>query len=205
MNIKKSRLAATLTVMLVVCMMVTMFVIPVSAATIEAKYYAVNCDYSSVASALFRSEKADLHGYASYDDLVASLGLSNGSTTLLVSLDGNTVFLIEWFYNSLIAKYNDVYSDTPISNSLLSVYFNENGTSSYYAVNAPGIVEPCDEIDGTLYFNTSGKVVDSLGTSSLSGVLDQIVDLLPVIIVVMVGFIALRKGISFIQNTLHSA
>ena len=39
----------------------------------------------------------------------------------------------------------------------------------------------------------------------LQGVLDEIVGLLPVCIPVMVGFIALRKGISFVQGILHSA
>lgn len=39
----------------------------------------------------------------------------------------------------------------------------------------------------------------------LSGVLDEIVGLLPVCIPVMISFIALRKGISFIQSVLHGA
>lgn len=39
----------------------------------------------------------------------------------------------------------------------------------------------------------------------LGGVLDEVVALLPVCIPVMIGFIALRKGISFIQTILHSA
>lgn len=39
----------------------------------------------------------------------------------------------------------------------------------------------------------------------LSGVLDEVVALLPVCIPVMIGFIALRKGIGFIQSILHSA
>lgn len=39
----------------------------------------------------------------------------------------------------------------------------------------------------------------------LAGVLDEIVALLPVCIPVMIGFIALRKGISFVQGILHSA
>lgn len=41
--------------------------------------------------------------------------------------------------------------------------------------------------------------------SSLSGVLDEIVGLLPVVIPVMIGFIALRKGISFLISTLRAA
>lgn len=39
----------------------------------------------------------------------------------------------------------------------------------------------------------------------LSGVLDEVVALLPVCIPVMIGFIALRKGISFVQSILHAA
>lgn len=39
----------------------------------------------------------------------------------------------------------------------------------------------------------------------LSGVLDEIIGLLPVVIPVMIGFIALRKGIGFIRSVLHSA
>ena len=39
----------------------------------------------------------------------------------------------------------------------------------------------------------------------LNGVLEEIIGLLPVVIPVMVGFIALRKGIAFIQSVLHSA
>lgn len=39
----------------------------------------------------------------------------------------------------------------------------------------------------------------------LSGVLDEIVGLLPVVIPVMITFIALRKGIAFVQHILHAA
>lgn len=39
----------------------------------------------------------------------------------------------------------------------------------------------------------------------IGGVLDEIVALLPVVVPVMIGFIGLRKGISFLQGVLHSA
>ena len=39
----------------------------------------------------------------------------------------------------------------------------------------------------------------------MTGVLEEITGLLPVVIPVMVGFIALRKGIAFLQGVLHSA
>lgn len=49
-------------------------------------------------------------------------------------------------------------------------------------------------------------VLSSVVTSSmLSGVLTEITSLLPVCIPVMVSFIAIRKGISFVRDILHSA
>ena len=42
-------------------------------------------------------------------------------------------------------------------------------------------------------------------TQMMSGVLDEILGLLPVVIPVMIGFIGLRKGLSFLQSVLHSA
>ena len=39
----------------------------------------------------------------------------------------------------------------------------------------------------------------------LKGVLNEIIGLLPVVIPTIIGFIAIRKGISFVQHILHSA
>lgn len=39
----------------------------------------------------------------------------------------------------------------------------------------------------------------------LGGVMDEIIGLLPVVLPVMIGFIALRKGIGFVTGMLHSA
>ena len=39
----------------------------------------------------------------------------------------------------------------------------------------------------------------------LGGVLNEITGLLPVVIPTMIGFIAIRKGIAFVQSILHSA
>lgn len=49
-------------------------------------------------------------------------------------------------------------------------------------------------------------MLDTVVTAEmLSGVLDEIVGLLPVVIPVTIGFISLRKGIAFVQSILHSA
>ncbi len=52
---------------------------------------------------------------------------------------------------------------------------------------------------------SSGGLSSVVTKDLMSGVFDEIIALLPVCIPVMVSFIALRKGISFIQSILHSA
>ena len=52
----------------------------------------------------------------------------------------------------------------------------------------------------------AGAQLSSIVTSAmLQGVLTEVTGLLPVVIPVMIGFIALRKGISFLQGVLHGA
>lgn len=48
-------------------------------------------------------------------------------------------------------------------------------------------------------------LVSVITPEMLSGVLDEVVGLLPVVVPVMIGFIALRKGISFVRGILQSA
>ncbi len=52
----------------------------------------------------------------------------------------------------------------------------------------------------------NGLTLDTVVTGEmLAGVLDEVVGLLPVCIPVMISFIALRKGISFVRGILKSA
>lgn len=55
------------------------------------------------------------------------------------------------------------------------------------------------------YAALTGGLSTVVTAELLNGVLDEVVALLPVCIPVMVGFIALRKGISFVSSILHSA
>lgn len=53
---------------------------------------------------------------------------------------------------------------------------------------------------------SSNTMLDGIVTKDmLNGVLSEIVGLLPVCIPVMISYIALRKGIAFVQGVLHSA
>lgn len=51
----------------------------------------------------------------------------------------------------------------------------------------------------------TGSLADIVTAEMMQGVLSEITGLLPVVVPVMVGFIGLRKGISFLQSVLHSA
>lgn len=52
---------------------------------------------------------------------------------------------------------------------------------------------------------TTGVLSTVITSSMLEGVLNEILGILPVCVPVMITFIALRKGIAFIQSILHSA
>ena len=51
----------------------------------------------------------------------------------------------------------------------------------------------------------SGILSTVVTAQMISGVLDELIGLLPVVLPTMIGFIGLRKGISFVQGVLHSA
>ncbi len=53
--------------------------------------------------------------------------------------------------------------------------------------------------------DSSGVLKDVVTASMMNGVMNEVIGLLPVCIPVMVTFIGLRKGISFMQSILHSA
>ena len=53
--------------------------------------------------------------------------------------------------------------------------------------------------------STAAQLASVVTSEMLSGVLKEVLGLLPVIMPTMIGFIAIRKGISFILNMLHSA
>lgn len=51
----------------------------------------------------------------------------------------------------------------------------------------------------------TGTLASIVTADMISGVLTEIKAILPVVLPVMVGFIGLRKAISFLQGVLHSA
>ena len=55
------------------------------------------------------------------------------------------------------------------------------------------------------FLTVTSELASIVTAEMMQGVLTEVKGLLPVIIPVMVGFIGLRKGISFLTGALHSA
>lgn len=53
--------------------------------------------------------------------------------------------------------------------------------------------------------STGGVLKDVVTAEMMNGVLDEVIGVLPVCIPVMISFISLRKGISFVMGVLRSA
>ena len=70
---------------------------------------------------------------------------------------------------------------------------------------ASGVKAVVGTVAAVVTGTTSPGLAEIVTAEMMSGVLDEVVSLLPVCIPVMIGFIALRKGISFISAILHSA
>lgn len=59
---------------------------------------------------------------------------------------------------------------------------------------------------GPMFLAEAGSQLSTVVTSDMvSGVLQEVISLLPVIIPAMIGFIAIRKGVSFVLGMLRSA
>ena len=205
MLFKKSRLAALLSVALMVCMMVAMLVVPASAATFDVEVRIAQVDRTLMVAGIYRTAQAELHEYESYEDLAMALGYSGTVQQVYASPDGNAVYLNLNNITGFIDKYNSTYTDTPIAVENFAIYKNSAGLDMY-RIPAIGVVKDFMTTQTTTFtYNTTGALVDSLESGSLEGVLQQIIDVLPIAIPVLIGFIGLRKGISFLQSVLHSA
>lgn len=56
-----------------------------------------------------------------------------------------------------------------------------------------------------LFGEATGTLQSIVTSNMLSGVLTEIVELLPVVIPALLGFIAIRKGISFVLGNMRKA
>lgn len=215
MKIQKSRLAAILTVLVLVCSMAATMVIPASADEVtQTFYYVESVHMSALAPAVWKAAGCDAeHGSGDWQAVVQKLGAYSDG---LLSED-KSVFLLDYNYipyfceqHGLVCTENNILSWEP------EEYY---GDHEYFAVPIDtSNMEYDSDIDYELVFHSaassgsdtpvetaSSGLASIVNKEMLSGVLDEVINLLPVVIPVMIGFIGLRKGISFLQSVLHSA
>ena len=101
------------------------------------------------------------------------------------------------------------YFAVPIDTSSLTYNPDNAETFVLHSASAPEPSTPASEptvpaLEPSTPASTTdlAKIVSS---ENLSSVFDEVKALLPVVCVVIVGYIGLRKGISFLQSVLHSA
>ena len=61
------------------------------------------------------------------------------------------------------------------------------------------------QLNNLVLTGTGGVLKDVVTAEMMNGVLDEVIGVLPVCIPVMISFISLRKGISFVMGVLRSA
>lgn len=213
MNIQKSRLAAMLTVMLMVCMMVTLFVVPASAAEVEEQAYSVKVTYTEEQEhALHEYWCTQCNGYSYLG--ISEYGYMTESGELLLpyinlpeyfgeTCSNNSVALTTYFINN--EEYVIVPSGTVTEENREDIVTfvreipDETEPEETESIETNPISPPTDSDSSDL------GLTDVVTPDLFNMVLDEVVSLLPIVIPVMIGFIGLRKGISFLQSVLHSA
>lgn len=235
MNIQKSRLAAMLTVMLMVCMMVAMLAVPASAATYETVEVLYQPDFMHGLNAgmyLYYTcpdsgtEKENDHYGNFQNGLMESVDVTipNGSYYDL----SNKRLLVKYDVVEFVNSYHNenLPNHAPATTSSCIEYRDITGTL-YYGFEAPHLASDFEGCETSTMRMTVAEtettppvtptvpvtpddssdlgLTDVVTPDLFNMVLDEVVSLLPIVIPVMIGFIGLRKGISFLQSVLHSA
>ena len=60
-------------------------------------------------------------------------------------------------------------------------------------------------MEPTTATNVAQELISAVSGANITGVLDGVTGLLPTVLPVMIGFLAIRKGISFLIGMLRSA
>lgn len=205
MKIFKNRFL--LTVLTVICVMVSTMSVAVSAAENEIAFYAAD-DFtvSTVVLAIFDMAGVDF----GQPEIQQATRYCKGEPGYLS--EDKTIFLVnDTFIENALAVFE---SDESIYNWKPESYYLTEYGHKYYSVpiSTDGLTADPEIIFTAVYYGkTSGDTMPTTDLTSavnakmMSSVLDEVLDLLPVVVVVIVGFVGLRKGIGFLQGILHNA
>lgn len=227
MNIQKLPMRPVICLLLVVLLISTVFSVSAFAdETGEVVSASVVTDYTSdvifyIAKAFVPDfEKSDSDYFAdSFSIDTFDLFYLDSSGSLLVSESELYNYSYTWL-DIFSSAYPDVSFDVE-SFAETSPSYREHG-STYYPIPCPqdAVTLSSIQIELTAYPawkaeptettptvtpGTDSTLSQAVSASSLSSVLDQVLDLLPVVVGCIVGFVAIRKGLSFLESILHSA
>lgn len=167
-----------------------------------------------------------------YEEAFKSSDNSNINDYLEAFSSANYYFIYkEGRYNNLVYSFSpiDIYKGKNIYNFI--VYFISSDTDLYFVpfsvtngtqsaglnTYSGGIKTSRNDIttvfqanfniidskSGDIYYTVPTVLQKSTEGVSFEGVLNEVLDILPIVLVVVVGFIGIRKGISFIINNLR--
>lgn len=226
MKIQKSRLTAIITVLVLVCTMVAVMVIPASATELFQGRLVNGVSLDDVALAVFRDAGCD-SDYTPDDfrSTVTSTFMSDTINGFL--LEDASIFLIDSAYIDSFQTAHNLFCGCDLfdmTDDRYFAYFNLDDECDYFAVSVDTSNMEGEGSVVSFEYTGSDSATPSPTTPSapstpaadsglskvvnkemLTGVLNEVISLLPIIIPVIVGFIGLRKGISFLQSILHSA
>lgn len=209
MNIQKSRLASIIGLVLMVCMIFGMMVVPASAATIEVPFDAGMGRMHIMAAFVYEQAKADLMGYSTYSDLAVDLGYG-GTIQCWFPSDGTGAFLYMPYVDSIVKKYNTTYPENPIISPEFPIYYNSNGVQCAY-LQCPDAISSISNLGVGIFYRDvadpepHSSAFSFLSESDLWHLMDEIKGILPAVVQALVGYIAIRKGIEFLQWCMNRA
>lgn len=216
MNIQKSRLTSIISVLVLVCSMVAVMVIPAAAVEAVNFYPVFNIPVVDVVLAVFQQVGCEQDFRADCKETSISVFLAE-TMNGFVSEDGAFFVVDSGNLENFVAVHSNC-CDCEIHDEFyeLPSYFSDSFDKEYLAV--PLDVSGFERSGDDVIFTYSGPDTSSPSTPTtdsglskvvnkemLTGVLNEVTSLLPIVIPVIVGFIGLRKGISFLQSILHGA
>lgn len=203
MNIQKSRLVAIISVMLIVCMMTVMLVVPASAATTVTAYTATvsPCELNAYILEIW---SADLQGYENYLSLALALGIEDGRQAMaLCSENKDSIYIPHSIFDDLKELYDKTFNADIEIVTPRNYYQNENG---YVYFKFPANITIYNKtVSRELTYCMESAFANAISSDGISGVFDQILSLLPIVIPVFIGFIGLDKAIKFLIGVLRGA
>lgn len=201
MNIQKSRFAALIGLMLMVCMMVAMLAIPASAAEYEINTTAAGAMNTANGLKFLEITGAELYDYESREALAAKISYGN-VVPFFYDIENQRVFLTEYYADYFCKKYENATGHSIKDRLTYNKYYY--GNTRCVAIENANVPDTVSGAKQTIYYNDD-DIVDAVTMDNLSVVLNEILCLLPIVIPVLIGFIGLDKAIKFITGVLHSA